>query len=416
MKNSLLKNKNIVLGVCGGIAAYKSVELLRRLVKLGARVRVIMTGSAARFVGPTTFAVLSENPVCLDLFAETDDAAIQHIAWADAAQAVVVAPATANMVAKMAGGIADDALSTFMLAVTCPVMICPSMNSNMFEHPATQRNLEQLAADGCRILAPGVGELACKTSGPGRLPEPEEIVDRLISYLTPDDLAGKRVLVTAGPTREAIDPVRFISNPSSGKMGYAIARAAENRGADVTLVSGPVALAPPLNVEMVPVVSVDQMAEAVFARMDQADVIIKVAAVSDYRPVVSEAHKVKKGDGDIQLALTRTTDILKTLGQRKRAGQILVGFAAETRDMETYAMQKVAAKNLDMIAANLIGPPDSGFAADTNRMTLFFADGRKASLDVMDKAAVAHRILDEVALMIRVGGNVSDPAAAPQEN
>ncbi|BBO81757.1 putative coenzyme A biosynthesis bifunctional protein CoaBC [Desulfosarcina ovata subsp. sediminis] len=414
MKNNLLKNKNIVLGVCGGIAAYKSVELLRRLVKLGARVRVIMTGSAARFVGPTTFAVLSENPVCLDLFAETDDAAIQHIAWADAAQAVIVAPATANMVAKMAGGIADDALSTFMLAVTCPVMICPSMNSNMFEHPATQRNLEQLAADGCRILAPGVGELACKTSGPGRLPEPEEIVDRLISYLTPDDLAGKRVLVTAGPTREAIDPVRFISNPSSGKMGYAIARAAENRGAVVTLVSGPVALAPPLNVEMVPVVSVDQMAEAVFARMDQADVIIKVAAVSDYRPVVSEAHKVKKGDGDIQLALTRTTDILKTLGQRKRAGQILVGFAAETRDMETYAMQKVAAKNLDMIAANLIGPPDSGFAADTNRMTLFFADGRKASLDVMDKAAVAHRILDEVVGIIRAGGAPHDPAAASQ--
>nr|WP_306304183.1 bifunctional phosphopantothenoylcysteine decarboxylase/phosphopantothenate--cysteine ligase CoaBC [Desulfosarcina cetonica] len=324
MKHTVLKDKHIVLGVCGGIAAYKSVELVRRLKKLGARVRVIMTESAARFVGPMTFAVLSENPVCRDLFDDQDEAAIRHIDWAEAAQAVIIAPATANTVAKLASGIADDALSTFMLAVTCPVMICPSMNSNMFEHPATQRNLDRLAADGCQILAPGVGELACKTTGPGRLPEPEEIVDRLISFLTPDDLAGKRVLVTAGPTREAIDPVRFISNPSSGKMGYAIARAAENRGATVTLVSGPVALPPPLNVDVVPVVSVEEMAQAVFARVDQADVIVKVAAVSDYRPAISEPHKVKKGEGDIQLTLTRTTDILKSIGQRKRDGQILV--------------------------------------------------------------------------------------------
>ncbi|GAB6908041.1 putative coenzyme A biosynthesis bifunctional protein CoaBC (Includes: Phosphopantothenoylcysteine decarboxylase; Phosphopantothenate--cysteine ligase) [Desulfosarcina cetonica] len=401
MKHTVLKDKHIVLGVCGGIAAYKSVELVRRLKKLGARVRVIMTESAARFVGPMTFAVLSENPVCRDLFDDQDEAAIRHIDWAEAAQAVIIAPATANTVAKLASGIADDALSTFMLAVTCPVMICPSMNSNMFEHPATQRNLDRLAADGCQILAPGVGELACKTTGPGRLPEPEEIVDRLISFLTPDDLAGKRVLVTAGPTREAIDPVRFISNPSSGKMGYAIARAAENRGATVTLVSGPVALPPPLNVDVVPVVSVEEMAQAVFARVDQADVIVKVAAVSDYRPAISEPHKVKKGEGDIQLTLTRTTDILKSIGQRKRDGQILVGFAAETRDMETYARQKVVAKHLDMIAANLIGPPDSGFSADTNRMTLFFADGRKTVLDVMDKDDVAHHILDEVVAMIR---------------
>jgi phosphopantothenoylcysteine decarboxylase/phosphopantothenate--cysteine ligase len=240
MKKNVLHDKNIVLGVCGGIAAYKSVELLRRLVKLGARVRVVMTRSAARFVGPMTFAVLSENKVCLDLFDEKNDAAIRHIAWAEAAQAVVIAPATANMVAKLAHGIADDALSTFMLAVTCPVMICPSMNSNMFEHPAHRRNLKQLEADGNLVLAPGEGELACGTTGPGRLPEPEEIVDRLISFLSPDDLAGKRFLVTAGPTREAIDPVRFISNPSSGKMGYAIARAAEYRGARVTLVTGPV--------------------------------------------------------------------------------------------------------------------------------------------------------------------------------
>jgi phosphopantothenoylcysteine decarboxylase/phosphopantothenate--cysteine ligase len=401
MKKNVLHDKNIVLGVCGGIAAYKSVELLRRLVKLGARVRVVMTRSAARFVGPMTFAVLSENKVCLDLFDEKNDAAIRHIAWAEAAQAVVIAPATANMVAKLAHGIADDALSTFMLAVTCPVMICPSMNSNMFEHPAHRRNLRQLEADGNLVLAPGEGELACGTTGPGRLPEPEEIVDRLISFLSPDDLAGKRFLITAGPTREAIDPVRFISNPSSGKMGYAIARAAECRGARVTLVTGPVSLSPPLNVEVVPVVTADDMAEAVFSRLEQAHVIVKVAAVSDYRPVHTETHKIKKSRDGIELVLERTTDILKKVGRRKRDDQIVVGFAAETRDMASYALKKLDEKRLDLIAANLIGPPDSGFAADTNRMTLFFADGRKTVLDVMDKDTVAHLILDQVVELIR---------------
>ncbi|MFO7716216.1 bifunctional phosphopantothenoylcysteine decarboxylase/phosphopantothenate--cysteine ligase CoaBC [Desulfosarcina sp.] len=400
MNKTILYKKNIVLGVCGGIAAYKSLDLLRRLVKLGAKVRVIMTQSATRFVSPMAFTVLSENQVCVDLFDSRDDAAIRHIAWAEAAHGVVIAPATANMVAKLAHGIADDALSTFMLAVTCPVMICPSMNSNMFEHPAHRRNLRQLEADGCRVLAPGEGELACGTTGPGRLPEPAEIVDRLISLLTPDDLAGKNVLVTAGPTREAIDPVRFISNPSTGKMGYAIARAAENRGGCVTLVTGPVGIAPPLNVTMVPVMTVDDMAEAVFARLDSSHVIVKVAAVSDYRPVNREAHKIKKGAGVMTLALERTTDILEAVGQRKRH-QILIGFAAETRDMEVYALKKLAEKRLDMIAANLIGPADSGFAADTNRMTLFYADGRKEMLDVMDKDALAHLILDRVVDLIR---------------
>ncbi|WP_319408865.1 bifunctional phosphopantothenoylcysteine decarboxylase/phosphopantothenate--cysteine ligase CoaBC [uncultured Desulfosarcina sp.] len=400
MKKTVLHNKNIVLGVCGGIAAYKSVEVLRRLVKLGARVRVIMSHSATRFVSPMTFEVLSENQVCVDLFDPTDDSAIRHIAWAEAAHGVIIAPATANMVAKLAHGIADDALSTFMLAVTCPVMICPSMNSNMFEHPANRRNLKQLETDGCSILAPGEGALACGTTGPGRLPEPAEIVDRLASFLTPDDLAGCNVLVTAGPTREAIDPVRFISNPSSGKMGYAIARAAEYRGARVTLVSGPVNLSPPLNVEVIPAVTVDDMADAVFARLEQSHVVVKVAAVSDYRPVKKEAHKIKKGEGGMQLALERTTDILKTVGQMKKH-QIVVGFAAETRDMETHARKKLEEKHLDIIAANLIGPSDSGFASDTNRMTLFFADGRKEVLDVMDKDAVAHLILDRVAELVK---------------
>jgi phosphopantothenoylcysteine decarboxylase/phosphopantothenate--cysteine ligase len=227
-------------------------------------------------------------------------------------------------------------------------------------------------------------------------------VDRLISFLSPDDLAGKRFLITAGPTREAIDPVRFISNPSSGKMGYAIARAAERRGARVTLVTGPVSLASPLNVEVVPVVTVDDMAEAVFARLEQAHVIVKVAAVSDYRPVHTETHKIKKSRDEIELVLERTTDILKTVGRRKRDDQIVVGFAAETRDMASYALKKLDEKRLDLIAANLIGPPDSGFAADTNRMTLFFADGRKTVLDVMDKDTVAHLILDQVVELIRV--------------
>jgi len=400
MKKNVLHDKNIVLGVCGGIAAYKSVDLLRRLMKQGASVRVIMTHSATRFVSPMTFEVLSENQVCVDLFDAKDDAAIRHIAWAESAHGVIIAPATANMVAKLAHGIADDALSTFMLAVTCPVMLCPSMNSNMFEHPAHRRNLKQLEADGCHILAPGEGSLACGTVGPGRLPEPAAIVDRLASFLTPDDLAGSNVLVTAGPTRESIDPVRFISNPSSGKMGFAIARAAEYRGARVTLVTGPVCLDFPLNVEVVPVVTVDDMADAVFARLEQSHVVVKVAAVSDYRPVNTEAHKIKKRQDRMQLTLERTTDILKTVGQRK-THQIVVGFAAETRGMETHARKKLQEKHLDMIAANLIGPPDSGFASDTNRMTLFFADGRKEQLEVMDKDAVAHLILDRVAELVK---------------
>jgi phosphopantothenoylcysteine decarboxylase/phosphopantothenate--cysteine ligase len=395
MRKSILHDKHIVLGVCGGIAAYKSVELLRRLVKLGARVRVMMTSSAARFVTPMTFEVLSENQVCTDLFADTDDAAIRHIAWAEAAHGVVIAPATANMVAKLAHGLADDALSTFMLAVTCPVMICPSMNANMFEHPAHRRNLDQLKADGCHVLAPGEGELACGTTGPGRLPEPAEIVDRLASCLTKKDLAGKHVLVTAGPTREAIDPVRFISNPSSGKMGYAIARAAEYRGAAVTLISGPVCLDPPLNVQLVTVETADEMAEAVLARQQQSQVIVKVAAVSDYRPIRTEPHKIKKEADTLQLNLERTTDILKTVGRRK-GHQVVVGFAAETRDIETYARQKLQEKHLDMIAANLIGPADSGFTSDTNRMTLFFTDGRKEDLNLMHKDDLAHLILDRV--------------------
>jgi phosphopantothenoylcysteine decarboxylase/phosphopantothenate--cysteine ligase len=396
-----LIDKNLVLGVSGGIAAYKSVELLRLLKKQGARVRVVMTANAAWFVGPGTFQALSENPVYLDLFGRGDsDAAIRHIDWAQQADAVIVAPATANIIGKLAHGIADDALSTFMLAVTAPRLVCPSMNTHMFQSAAVQRNLEILRGDGFGVLDPASGQLACGTTGPGRLPEPETILDRFIRYLTPQDLAGLHVLVTAGPTWEAIDPVRFISNPSSGKMGFAVARAAEHRGARVTLISGPTALAEPLNVVLQPVRSAREMAERVMALMAEADVIVKTAAVSDYRPVETAPQKIKKQKETMSLTLTRNPDILKALGERK-GERILVGFAAETERLEANAAQKLREKNLDIIAGNLIGVPHSGFQTDTNQVTLFFRDGAKEALPAMTKEAVAHTLLDRVAALVR---------------
>ena len=391
----VIKNKNIVLGVCGGIAAYKSVELLRLMVKQGAQVRVIMTANARRFVGPTTFAALSGRPVCTTLFEEGSDASIRHIDWAQAADAVVIAPATADMVGKLAGGLADDALSTFMLAVACPVMICPSMNTVMFESRPVQRNLETLRQDGMFVLSPDSGELACGTAGPGRLPDPPEIMDRLIRLLTPKDLNGKNVLVTAGPTREPLDPVRFISNPSSGKMGYAVARAAEQRGAAVTLITGPTQLADPLNVKTVQVETAREMADAVFAHMASAHIIIKTAAVSDYRPGEYAAQKIKKGETEKNLRLIKNPDILKELGSRKQ-DRILVGFAAETEDLEKNASEKLFGKKLDLIVGNIVGSPDSGFGTDTNTVTLFHKNGKKESLSSMGKDQVAHILLDRV--------------------
>lgn len=395
MKTSI-HEKHIVLGVCGGIAAYKSAALLRLLTKNGANVRVMMTRNAARFVGPVTFEALSGKPVCTDLFDRTDpDASIRHIEWAQEAQGVVIAPATANMVAKYARGLADDALSTFLLAVTCPVVVCPSMNTDMYLSPPVQRNLDILKNDGHLVLEPGVGELACNTVGPGRLPEPPQILDRLTALLTRKDLAGKKILVTAGPTREAIDPVRFISNPSSGKMGYAVARAAEYRGADVVLISGPTCLDDPVNVRTVRIRTAEEMACAVFDHMDGADIIVKTAAVGDYRPTQTADHKIKKTADELVLTLVKNEDILKLVGERKTR-QILVGFAAETRDLQENAREKLVRKNLDMIAGNLVGHPSSGFGTDTNRVTLFYRDGSSEPLEEMDKDAVAHIILDRV--------------------
>ncbi len=396
-----LRNKNIVLGVCGGIAAYKSAELLRLLIKAGASVQVVMTANAARFVGPLTFDVLSQQKVCCSLFDPHESAAVQHIQWAEKADAVVVAPATANVVGKLAHGIADDALTTFMLAVTSPVMICPSMNSNMYASEQVQANLQKLEAFGFHILAPEAGELACGTTGPGRLPEPFYILDRLIAMLTAKDLDGKRILITAGPTREAIDPVRFISNPSSGKMGFALARAAEMRGGEVTLVTGPTSLAPPFNVRTITVISAAEMAAAVLNQIEHSDIVVKSAAVSDYRPARAEAHKIKKSHSDQTLTLERTLDILKTLGERK-TNQLLVGFAAETQHLDAHAVEKLKAKNLDMLVGNLIGTQGAGFEADTNQVNLYHKDGSKEALGKIPKSDLAHIILDRVVKLMRL--------------
>ncbi|MBW2239038.1 MAG: bifunctional phosphopantothenoylcysteine decarboxylase/phosphopantothenate--cysteine ligase CoaBC [Deltaproteobacteria bacterium] len=392
---TVIKKKNIILGVSGGIAAYKSVELLRLLVKQGAKVRVMMTENARWFVGPLTFEALSGQPVCTDLFEKNDDASIRHIQWAEAADAVVIAPATANIIGKLSGGIADDALSTFLLAVTCPVIVCPSMNTHMFESRAVQRNLETLRADGHFIVDPESGTLACGTTGPGRLPEPEDIVDRIAYYLSTKDLKDKKILVTSGPTRESVDPVRFISNPSSGKMGFAVARAAEYRGGEVTLITGPTHLPDPNNVKVIRIQTASEMAQAVFDNMDHSDIIIKTAAVSDYRPKDPATQKIKKEKGELVLYLERTQDILKEIGMRKK-DQILVGFAAETENLEQHAEKKRVEKNLDIIVGNIVGEPSSGFGADTNKVTLFFKEGTQEPLPVMGKDAVAHILLDRI--------------------
>lgn len=394
--NGSLKDKTIVLGVTGGIAVYKAVELLRLLQKQGAKVRVIMTRSAMEFVGPLTFQALSGEPVFADLFDEKGaDASIRHIRWAETADLVVVAPATANIIGKMANGIADDTLSTFMLAVRSKIVICPAMNTAMYESRAVQRNIDILENDGCHFVEPGVGEMACGTTGAGRFPEPKDIVDRIASLMTLKDLLGKKVLVSAGPTREAIDPVRFISNHSSGKMGYAIARNAERRGAAVTLVSGPVDLEPPLNVNLVKVHSAEQMKEAFLQAMEKTDIAVKVAAVADYRVKHQAEHKIKKTEDQLVIELEKNPDILKCAGQMKKKGQILVGFAAETRDLSENAVKKLEAKNLDMIVGNLVGGA-TGFGSDDNTVTFFFRDGRVEALESMDKEKVAHLLFDRI--------------------
>jgi len=387
-------DKTIVLGVSGGIACYKSVEIVRQLQKAGASVYVIMTQNAARFVGPLTFEAISGNPVCIELFDTKTETRFHHIQWAEMADAVVVAPATANVLAKTAHGVADDALTTFLLAVQSPVLLCPSMNTRMWENRAVQDNINIIKKRNIKILTPATGELACGTSGAGRQPDANIIVSHVNHLLSPKDLTEKKVLVTAGPTHEYIDPVRFISNPSSGKMGYAIAEAALCRGADVILISGPTQLDIPSGIRFISVQTADEMANAVFEFEANMDIIIKAAAVADYKVARRSEQKIKKNDDCLQIDLKKNTDILMELGRRKK-DQFLVGFAAETQNLIKNAQQKLYKKNLDMIVANLIGSKDSGFQSDTNRVTLFFQDGRQKSLPLETKETIANFILDE---------------------
>lgn len=392
----MIRGRNVILGVTGGIAAYKAAELLRLMVKEGAKVWTVMTRSAAEFVRPLTFHALSGNPVRLELFGTEQTGAIEHIALADKADVVVVAPATANIIAKMAHGIADDMLTTTLLAVRCPVVVCPAMNVNMYGHPAVQGNLEVLRKRGVTLVEPDEGELACGWEGKGRLPDPERILEALRGVLAPHDLEGEHILVTAGPTWEAMDPVRFISNRSSGKMGFALALVAKRRGAEVTLVSGPTHLQAPNGVRFIPVTSAQEMYDAVMGHLEQATVVIKAAAVSDFRPARIEADKVKKdGVESLFISLEKTPDILSAVGANK-GGRLLVGFAAETRDILSYAQEKLRKKNLDMIVANDLTRPGAGFQVDTNMVTLLHRDGTVEELPQMSKEDVAAAILDRI--------------------
>ena len=391
--------KCVVLGVTGGIAAYKACELLRLLQKQGMDVYVVMTKNACRFVTPLTFETLSGHPVAVDTFDRPATWEVEHIALAKRADIFLIAPATANIIAKMACGIADDMLSTTVLATRAPVMIAPAMNTGMWENPATQDNLRTLMARGVRVVAPASGHLACGDSGAGKLEDVEVIVRQAVQVLQGSqrrDMEGLRVMVTAGPTREPLDPVRYISNRSSGKMGYAIARAAARRGAQVTLLSGPVSLPKPEGVEVVPILTTQELLERAGERVDAQDVLIQAAAPAVYRAKEIAPQKIKKqGGAGMTLELVENPDVAAALGQRKQPHQVFVGFAAETNDVQAHARDKLARKNLDMIVANDVTRPGAGFDVDTNIVTLMTGEGSIA-LELMTKDEVAQRILDRV--------------------
>jgi phosphopantothenoylcysteine decarboxylase/phosphopantothenate--cysteine ligase len=393
----MLTGKSIVLGVTGGIAAYKAVSLCSALVQRGAEVKVIMTESAEKFVTPLTFQVISRNAVFTDTFKENDPSVIAHIDLADHADLIVVAPATANVIAKMAHGLADDMLTTTLLAATAPILVAPAMNVHMYNHPAVQQNMDILRNRGVLFVPPGTGQLACGYVGEGRLAEPEDILRRIEEILFQNRaLAGRKVLVTAGGTVERLDPVRYISNDSSGKMGYAIAKAAEEMGAQVTLISAPTSLAPPPGVKLIKAVSAQDMYEAVMEHMSDADVIVKAAAVADYRPKVRADQKIKKNSDTILLELEKTPDILKAVGEKKTR-QFVVGFAAETNDVEKYAREKLTSKNCDLIVANDVTLPGAGFGGDTNKVAIYDRSGLVESLSLMSKKQVARRLLTLIA-------------------
>ena len=394
----MLKGKKIVLGVTGGIAVYKAVDLVSKLRKEGAEVRVVMTESAAKFVTPLTFKEISGNAVAVSMWAETQEFNVEHIALADWADLMVVAPATANILAKAANGIADDLLSTVLLASKTPIILCPAMNCQMYDNPITQNNLKKLADYGFIIMQPGTGRLACGTSGKGRLPEPAEIIAFTKNFIAhkEGDLQGLKILVTAAGTREPIDPVRFVGNRSSGKMGYAVAQVAAERGADVVLVSGPSSLIPPANVEVVNVETTREMMNAVLAKYDDMDIVIKAAAVADYCPHEVAEQKIKKATDDaLKIVLDKNPDILKKLGELKTK-QFLVGFAAETQNLLANAAEKIKKKNLDMIVANDVTVAGAGFNCDTNVVKFLFPNGEVKSLEKMSKLEVAQALLNEV--------------------
>ena len=396
----MLKGKTILIGVTGSIAAYKAADLASRLMKQHAQVHVIMTKNAAEFIAPLTFETLTGRKCITDTFERNypsdSPVEVEHISLAKKADLVIVAPATANIIAKMAYGIADDMLSTTLLACTCPVLVSPAMNTRMYEHPATQANLAVLKERGVKIIEPSSGHLACGDEGKGKLPEPAFLVDCILAEIAcPKDLAGKKILVTAGPTCEALDPVRFITNHSSGKMGYAIAQAAALRGADVTLVSGPVSLTPPAGVRLVNITSARDLFNAVTSVCDRQDIIIKAAAVADYRPSSVSDEKIKKSDDDMTISLERTEDTLQYLGSHKPHGQILCGFAMETSDMENRARIKLKKKNLDMIVANNVKVAGAGFGTDTNVVT-FITEDSIERLEIMSKESVAMKLLDRL--------------------
>jgi len=393
----MLEGKFIGLGVTGSIAAYKAVELVRLLKKRGAQVQVVMTKSGQEFVKPLTFRVISQNPVICDMFSEPTSWEVGHVALADKADMFLVAPATANTIARIASGIADDMLTSTLLATRSKKMIVPAMNVHMFENPITKKNIKTLQELGFYVMEPDEGFLACGYSGKGRFPEPEKILEQVEILLEErKDLSGKLVLITAGPTLEAIDPVRFISNRSSGKMGYALAKRAVARGARVILISGPTNLKPPIGLyKFIPVTTALEMRQAVLEYFDKTDIAIKAAAVADFRPKNYINEKIKKHQGELTLELEKNPDILLELGKRKKH-QILVGFAAETTDIESNALDKLENKNLDLIVANDIKQKGAGFGADTNIVKIFYRDGQKEILPQMLKSEVADAILDRI--------------------
>ncbi len=403
----MFKGKKIVLGVTGGIAVYKAVDLVSRLTKAGAQVRVVMTEAATKFVTPLTFKEISGHTVAVDMWGANQEFNVEHIALVEWADIMLVAPATANIIGKMATGIADDLLSTTILACQKPIIVCPAMNTGMYNKAVVQTNISKLRESGMAVMQPAVGRLACGTTGIGRLPEPADIVEFVEHYLAMQtgDLCSLTVMVTAAGTREPIDPVRYIGNRSSGKMGYAIAKAASDRGAKVILISGPSMLKPPSAVKFISVESTQEMMDAVLKHYNEADVVIKAAAVADYRSSIVETQKIKKhGDDSLTLTLDKNPDILKILGEQKTK-QFLVGFAAETQNLLDNAKEKIQKKNLDMIVANDITVQGAGFNADTNIVKLIFPDGKVTSVEKMRKSDLAEVILDVVREKVNISGN-----------